>query len=235
MGRLFRCAIALCAGGVAFAMALVAALMISIAANRAGGAAHENVAAATSNTRSASAADTGVERATSGVLGVNASGTKSQAPSFRIQRPTIIAFFPPVSDKDLDDDPDTDEALSDFQYYADEVRGPLKKAGIDFEETYTRAFTVHVGDKTNVFRAGKIEVGYYFIAPGKKPRVEYGVMTDDDILSDAHEYFGVPIPDADSSHQARLIEPNGYAGLQVGRAIEVEYMLPFATALRTSG
>jgi hypothetical protein len=138
-------------------------------------------------------------------IGARAS-TTARPPSFQIRKPTIIAFFPPVSDKDLDDDPDTGDALDDFQSSADEVRGPLKKAGVDFEETYTRSFTVHVDAKTIVFRVGKDDVGYYFIAPGKKPHIEYGVMTDEDILSEAHEYFGVAIPGSDAGHQAMLID-----------------------------
>jgi len=130
--------------------------------------------------------------------------TTARPPSFQIRRPTIIAFFPPLSDKELDADPDMSDTLDDFQDSADEVRGPLKKAGVDFEETYTRSFTVRVGAKTIVFRTGKDDVGYYFIAPGRKPHVEYGVMTDEDILGAAHDYFGVPIPGADSGHQALL-------------------------------
>jgi hypothetical protein len=42
-----------------------------------------------------------------------------------------------------------------------------------------------------LFRLGKVKVGYYFVAPGKKPRIKYGVMTDADILQMADEYFGI--------------------------------------------
>jgi len=34
-------------------------------------------------------------------------------------------------------------------------------------------------------------VGYYYIAPGRKPRLEYGVATDLDILQIASDYFGM--------------------------------------------
>jgi len=133
------------------------------------------------------------------------SAAKSPPPNFQIRKPTIIAFFPPVNYNDIDDD--TADALDDFQYYADEARGSLKRAGVDFEEVYTRSFTVHVDNKTILFRTHKDDVGYYYIAPGKKPHVEYGVMTDDDILDEAHDYFGVPIPGGDSGHQALLVDP----------------------------
>jgi|SRR5579871_6238330 len=122
-----------------------------------------------------------------------------KAKSFDVRKPTIIAFFPPLSDKELDDDEDASDALDDFQDSADEVRAPLRRVGVDFIETYTRQFIVHAGSKTLAFRSGKDrDVGYYFIAPGKKPRIEYGVMADDEILDVAHEYFGVPIPGGDS-------------------------------------
>jgi hypothetical protein len=120
-------------------------------------------------------------------------------PSFEIRRPTVIAFFPPVTEKDLDDDPDTNEALSDFQFYAAQVREPLRKAGVDFHEAYAHSFRIRLGNKTVAFRPGKVDVGYYFIASGKKPRVEYGVMTSDDILQVAHQYFGIPLTNS-SSH-----------------------------------
>ena len=39
---------------------------------------------------------------------------------------TIVAFFPPVSDAELQKDADTNEALTDFRLYATQVREPLR-------------------------------------------------------------------------------------------------------------
>jgi hypothetical protein len=103
---------------------------------------------------------------------------------------TIVAFFAPVTDAELQKDADTNEALADFQLYATRVREPLKKAGVDFHELYTHAFRVRVGKAVTTFRPVKVDVGYYFIVPGKEPRIEYGVMTDADLLQVANEYFG---------------------------------------------
>ena len=105
---------------------------------------------------------------------------------------TIVAFFPPVTDAELQKDPDTNESLADFQLYARQVREPLKKAGIEFHELYTCSFRVRVGGAVTTFRATKEAVGYYFLVPGKKPRIEYGVMTDADLLQVANEYFDRP-------------------------------------------
>jgi hypothetical protein len=113
---------------------------------------------------------------------------------FVIHRPTIVAFFPPVTAADLDSDENTSEALADFQFYAGEVRTPLLNAGIDFREADAPSFRIRVGTKVRTFHAGKIGIGYYFIAPGKRPHLESGVMTDADLLEVARKYFGIVIP-----------------------------------------
>jgi hypothetical protein len=70
------------------------------------------------------------------------------------------------------------------------VRGPLRKAGIEFHELYAHSFRLRIGSKLTTFKLVKIDVGYYLVARGKKPRIEYGVMTDSDLLRVANEYFG---------------------------------------------
>lgn len=112
-------------------------------------------------------------------------------PVFVVRQPTILAFFPPVTSKELDQDPDTNEALSDFQLYANQVRGPLSKLGVDFQQVYARSFRVINAGRTTTFHPAGTKVGYYFVAPGRKPRIEYGVETDLDILQVAKDHFGI--------------------------------------------
>jgi hypothetical protein len=114
--------------------------------------------------------------------------SRNKAARFCRSRASIVAFFPPVRREDLNDG-DTNEALSDFQVYAGKAQEPLRKAGIEFHVVYSRSFRLRVGTKSTIFRPGKIELGYYFVAPGKTPRVEYGVLTDIDMLEIAKEYF----------------------------------------------
>jgi len=85
--------------------------------------------------------------------------------------------------------PGTNEALSDFQFYASQVASPLKQAGIDFEVASATEFKVNNSGAFHDFRTGKVRVGYYFVAPGKEPHVEQGVMTDLDLLDVAREQF----------------------------------------------
>ncbi len=113
-------------------------------------------------------------------------------PIIVVEGRTVVAFFPPASKPELDKDSDLNEALADFQVYAERVREPLKKARVQFHELYTLSFQVRQGKTVTTFRPAKGDVGYYLVVPGKKPRIEYGVMTDTDLLQIANEYFGIP-------------------------------------------
>jgi len=108
-----------------------------------------------------------------------------------VRGPTVVAFFEPITQAELEKDPDANEALADFQFYAKSVREPLRQAGIEFHELYAHSFRLRVGRTLAEFRPIKAHVGYYLVAPCKKPRIEYGVMTDDDLLGVVKEYFGI--------------------------------------------
>ena len=115
-------------------------------------------------------------------------------PVIVVRGPTVVAFFEPITQAELQRNPDTNDALSDFQFYATRVREPLGKAGIAFHELYARSFRLRIQNRSITFRPVKVTVGYYLIAPGKEPRVEYGVITDADLVKVAKEYFGASRP-----------------------------------------
>jgi hypothetical protein len=127
-----------------------------------------------------------------GLTGPAAPAAAEKPPVVVVRGPTVVAFFEPVPQAKLEKDSDTNEGLADFQWYATSVRDPLRKAGIEFHELYTHSFRLRVGNRLTTFRPIKVDVGYYLVAPGKKPRIEYGVMTDVDLLQVANEYFGIP-------------------------------------------
>jgi carboxypeptidase family protein len=103
-----------------------------------------------------------------------------------VRKPTIVAFFAPLTDAN---DADQNEALADFQYYARQVQVRLRARGIEFHELYADTIRIRAGRKTITFRPEKEAAGYYLVAPGKKARVSYGVMTDHDLLELATSYF----------------------------------------------
>lgn len=112
--------------------------------------------------------------------------TQTRVQTFVVRGPTVIAFFVP-------DDPNhanVDEALDDFQWYAMQSYKRMRSAGIEFHVVSAPSFRVSVLGKTQVFTA-KESVGYYLVAPGKRARAEYGVMTDEDLMNVARSTFGI--------------------------------------------
>jgi hypothetical protein len=55
------------------------------------------------------------------------------------------------------------------------------------------SFRVRRAGSVIVFRPKKGRIGYYFVAPGKKPRIEYGLNTDVGLFEIARDYFRITI------------------------------------------
>ncbi len=110
--------------------------------------------------------------------------------SINVCHPTVIAFFKPASNAQEENEAGYNESLSDFRFYSDAFQQRLKDKGIDAKVVYAAEFRTECGKHVSTFIAKETMVGYYFIAPGKSQRVEYGVMTDLDLLKVADEYFG---------------------------------------------
>jgi hypothetical protein len=127
------------------------------------------------------------------IVGVVDTGWGQQAsgvlPLVEANHAAVIAFYPRQSNTQSGD-ADANESLNDFQLYNARVEEPLTRAGVHFEELYSSSFRVHIGVKTRTFHPTSA-VGYYFVAPRKRPHVEYGVMTDTDLLQVAKRYFGL--------------------------------------------
>ena len=115
------------------------------------------------------------------------------ARTIEVRRPTVVAFYvPQLAGEDPEKD-GTDEALSDFRFYLGPARKALKAMGMNLELVEAPSFQVRLGGKARIFRPAEA-VGYYLIAPGKEPRIEYGVMTDLDIVQVAKEYLALRVP-----------------------------------------
>lgn len=112
----------------------------------------------------------------------------AERPAVIVRGPTVVACFVPVSDAEMDKNPDLNEALADFQLYTAQARRSLQQRGIAFRVLSARSFRIQVNGKSVGARVGGAT--YYFIAPGKQPLIKTGVMTDTDLLTVADEYFG---------------------------------------------
>ncbi len=133
-----------------------------------------------------------VWRAVSVVLAfcVMASGTgpAKQQTRFVITGPTLISFFLDYTDKEVL--ADGDEALNDFVFYLPYAEEKLLKAGVQVHAVFkVKSFAVKMGSRWRTVQPQGQAVGYYFIAPGREPRVEFGVEDTESILDFAREYF----------------------------------------------
>ena len=113
-------------------------------------------------------------------------------PIFEVHGPTVVVFFRPATQAEMRDG-ETNESLDDFQFYAKSAHLHFAKAGVDFHEVFANSFRVRLGGKTITFHPAEVEVGYYLVAPGKKPCVEHGVMTDTDLMQVADKYFDLAL------------------------------------------
>ena len=73
-------------------------------------------------------------------------------PTYNIGKPTILAFFSPLSPSHPKEAA-ADEALADFKFYGQQALKPLAAMGIDYKEVYASGFVVRVGDATTTFSA----------------------------------------------------------------------------------
>jgi hypothetical protein len=114
-------------------------------------------------------------------------------PILEIKGSTVIAFFGPVTQDEIAKDADLNESLSDFQYHLHSAKSRLEEAGVTVYELYANSFSMKLLKSTTTFKPKNANVGYYFIMPGEKPKIQYGVMSDVDLLYIANEYFGKKI------------------------------------------
>jgi hypothetical protein len=115
--------------------------------------------------------------------------TRHQPTRFVITGPTLISFFLNYTDEETK--ADGNEALNDFLFYLSAAKDELKKAGVRVNTVFkVDRFQVKLGSKWQTVKPARgHDVGYYFIAPGRKPHIEDGVEDTESILIAAGEYF----------------------------------------------
>src|SRR5271157_2091 len=111
-----------------------------------------------------------------------------------IAGPTIIAYFV-TTQKEIDQDSggNISEALGDFQTFVNNIDQYSMTKGIRIYQTYKDTIRYKIGRKLEVFhpKVDSEKVGYIFINQQKKLKIQYGVMTDEDILGFAEEIFKI--------------------------------------------
>lgn len=110
-----------------------------------------------------------------------------------VRGPTVVAFIPAYTEDQLKANPGLNEVIGDFQEYAGRVTAPFARSGIEFHVIAASSFQLRIGKRLVIYRPRGPKVGYYFIAPGKQPRIQQGVDTDDHLYQIARDYFGITV------------------------------------------
>ena len=122
-----------------------------------------------------------------GTVAIMTAGSEQQT-RFVITKPTLISFFLDYTDKEIAAD-GGNESLSDFVYYLPQAEDKLRAAGVQVYSVFkVKSFQVKVSGQWRTVRP-RVTVGYYFIAPGREPKIEFGVQDTEAIMDLAREYF----------------------------------------------
>jgi hypothetical protein len=109
-----------------------------------------------------------------------------------LERPTIVAAFP-VTQSEVAKDSETNEALSDFEWYLAVLREPMKRAGIQLSECYEPSFSIQRSTRRRTVRLPPHFVGYYFFDQKGRIHLEKGVDTDTGLIDLANHYFHIKV------------------------------------------
>jgi hypothetical protein len=109
--------------------------------------------------------------------------------TYRIASPTVVAFFNYASVQP--NDPNLPDVIEDFRLTVQRLRERLDDSVIAVHECYQSWFEVNVpGKALQHFTVGPEGAGYYLVSPAVPAKVEYGVMTDEDVINLMRQHFG---------------------------------------------
>ena len=108
--------------------------------------------------------------------------------SVPVRGPTVVACFHPVTQAQVDADPDLATVLDDWQWHWSGAARALRAHGVAAEARMSDWVKLAVGGRLRLVRCP--EVGYVLVAPGRGPKVLRGVTTDADLVDAAAAFFG---------------------------------------------
>ena len=127
-------------------------------------------------------------------------GTSSLAPVpdsmvVHVRGPTLVTFYPTVTQAQVDSNEDLATVLDDFSFHSSAARDSLLALGftiVDHPPGIIRVIDGAVARDIALAR-DSAEVGFVFVAPGRRDRVLYGVTTSTDLIDAGHKFLA-PTP-----------------------------------------
>jgi hypothetical protein len=115
--------------------------------------------------------------------------------TLKVEGKAVVFFSLSQEEYDaLPEDPNSgvDEVLDDFNYYAGAVADTLQKLGYNTVATGSRHIQIKLNNGTykmfDRLSANESIVGYIFTDGLQEPRIQYGVGTDIDLLTEFQEF-----------------------------------------------
>ena len=109
----------------------------------------------------------------------------------RVHGPTLISFYPTVTQAQIDSSEDLATVLDDFSYHLSTAQDSLRAMGfaiIDHPPSTIRIIDAS-GSRDIALAPDSADVGFVFIAPGRWERVMSGVMTGGDLIDAGHKFL----------------------------------------------
>lgn len=108
-----------------------------------------------------------------------------------VHGPTLISFYPTVTQAQVDSSEDLATVLDDFSYHLSTAQDSLRAMG--FAIVDHPPGTIQIIDASSsrdiVLAPDSADVGFVFVAPGRRDRVMYGVMTRGDLIDAGHRFL----------------------------------------------
>ncbi|HEU4787292.1 MAG TPA: hypothetical protein VFS57_07795 [Gemmatimonadaceae bacterium] len=105
--------------------------------------------------------------------------------------PTLISFYPTVTQAQVDSSEDLATVLDDFSYHLSTAQDSLRAMG--FAIVDHPPGTIRIIDASSsrdiALAPDSTDVGFVFVAPGRRDRVMYGVMTGSELIDAGHTFL----------------------------------------------
>jgi hypothetical protein len=125
-----------------------------------------------------------------------AGATTSLAPvpdsmAVHVRGPTLIAFYPTVTQAQVDSNEDLATVLDDFSVHLSAGRDSLLALGFTIVDHPPGMIRVIEGAVARdiALAPDSADVGFVFVAPGRRDRVLYGVTTGADLIDAGHKFL----------------------------------------------
>ena len=109
----------------------------------------------------------------------------------RVHGPTLISFYPTVTQAQIDSSEDLATVLDDFSHHLSTAQDSLRAMGFTLIDHPPGAIRIidASGSRDIVLAPDSAYVGFVLIAPGRRDQVIYGVMTGSELIDTGHQFL----------------------------------------------